>query len=312
MESPEFEGEPTPEQVERISRWLARAGYRISRPLQIRSRYSEEPPPEKRITAVILDTETTGIQPERDRLIELGMVFVELCPESGQVYRVLDVFDELEYPGMPIPPESTRIHHITDEMVAGKRIDDAEVESRLSSAALVIAHNAAFDRPFVEARFPCFAGKAWACSLTQIPWAEEGIGSAKLEFLAYACGFHFTGHRAATDCHALLEILQQPLPASRTRAMQALLENARLPEFRVAALSSPFESKDRLRERNYRWNADRKVWSKGVSRDALDAEVSWLREAVYAGRPFSLELEKLTAMNRFSRRPGKVEIQRYD
>lgn len=89
-----------------------------------------------------------------------------------------------------------------------KRINDAEVESLLADVSLVIAHNAGFDRVFVESRFPIFATKAWACSFKQIPWSEEGISSGKLEFLAYNCGFHFTGHRASTDCHALLEVLQ--------------------------------------------------------------------------------------------------------
>ena len=225
---------------------LQSANYRVIRPLEIRDSFSSAPPPEKLITVAILDTETTGTNSNRDKIIELGIVFVEVCPKTGQAYRVVRVFDELEYPGMPIPEESTRIHHITDEMVAGKMINDAEVKSLMSDVSLVIAHNASFDRAFVEDRFPIFARKAWACSWSQIPWADEGISSGKLEFLAYTFGFHYTGHRASTDCRALLEVLQSSLPSSGTLATLALLQNARQAEIKVSALGSPFESKDAL------------------------------------------------------------------
>jgi DNA polymerase-3 subunit epsilon len=304
--------DPQSEQVSQVTDWLARADYRVVRPLQSRLSFTDAPPPERLITVAVLDTETTGVSFGRDKLIELGMVLVEVCPESGQAYRVVRVFDALEDPGMPIPEESIRVHHITDEMVAGKRIDDAEVEALMASVSLVIAHNAGFDRAFVEARFPLFAAKAWACSFRQIPWSEEGVGSASLEFLAYRSGFHFTGHRASTDCHALLEVLQGRLPKSGALAMQTLLQNARLPELRLAALASPFESKDALKGRAYRWNAEKKVWARSIPKQALDDEVAWLRAAVYAGKGFRLELEKMTAMNRFSQRAGAIEVLRYE
>lgn len=123
-------------------------------------------------------------------------------------------------------------------MVAGKRIDDSALEALMAEVALVVAHNASFDRVFVEQRFPLFAAKPWACSFMQIPWSEEGFGSAKLEFLAYQSGFHYTGHRATTDCYALLEVLQQTLPVSQSKAMQTLLQNARQPEIKVSALNN--------------------------------------------------------------------------
>ena len=303
--------EPQPEQLALVTDWLNRANYRVIRPLQIRTAFSASQPPGKLITVAILDTETTGINFGRDKIIELGMVLVEICPETGQAYRVLKVFDELEDPGMPIPEESTRVHHITDDMVAGKRIDDAEIESLMASVSLVVAHNAGFDRLFVEERFPVFATKAWACSFRQISWSEEGMGSASLEFLAYRCGFHFTGHRATTDCHALLEVLQEPLPNSGSIAMQVLLQNARIPDIKVTALGSPFESKDALKERAYRWNAEKKVWAKSIPKQDVDDEVAWLKTSVYAGKGFRLELEKMTAMNRFSNRPGAIEVLKY-
>ena len=312
MTSIDLTQEPKADQIELISDWLNRASYRVVRPLQLRNSFCDTPPPEKLITVAILDTETTGTNSSQDKIIELGMVLVEVCPQTGQAYRVLEVFNELEYPGMPIPEESTRIHHITNEMVAGKRINDSEVESLMSGVSLVVAHNAAFDRVFVENRFPIFATKPWACSWSQIPWDNEGISSGKLEFLAYAFGFHFTGHRASTDCHALLEILQNTLPQSGTLAMQTLLQNARLAEIKVSALGSPYESKNVLKERNYRWNGDKKIWAKNIPLPILDAEVSWLKQAVYEGKSFRLELEKMTAMNRYSNRPGPTEIVKYD
>ena len=94
----------------------------------------------------------------------------------------------LEDPGMPIPAESTKIHGITDDMVIGKKIIDADIETLLADVSLVIAHNATFDRGIVEARLPIFQEKAWGCSFAQIPWKNEGISSAALEFIAYRLG----------------------------------------------------------------------------------------------------------------------------
>lgn len=302
---------PTPEQINLATDWLGKANVRVIRPLEIRSAYCTDQPPEKLITVAILDTETTGTNQSRDKVIELGIVFVEVCPSTGKAYRVTRVFNELEDPGMPIPEESTRVHHITDEMVAGRRINDAEVEALISKATLVVAHNAGFDRVFVEKRFPIFATKPWACSFRQIPWSEEGVSSGKLEFLAYTCGFHFAGHRASTDCHALLEVLQNTLPTSGNLAMHTLLQRARLAEIKVSALGSPFDSKDVLKDRNYRWNADKKVWAKDILQANLDDEVTWLSEAVYAGKAFKLEFEKITAMNRYSNRSGQIDVVQY-
>lgn len=288
---------------------LSQLGYRFTRPFTSRTCYSDATPSEKLVKAIILDTETTGTDSTKDRIIELGMVMFEYCRESGQVYRVLDTFDELEDPGIAIPPESTKVHGITGDMVRGKKISDAAVQAFIADSSLIIAHNAKFDRAFVEIRFPFFESKAWACSFAQVPWTDEGLGSAKLEFLAYRFGFHYEGHRASNDCHALLEVLQQDLPESGVKAMLQLLENTRTKELKIWALNSPFESKDALKERGYRWVADRKLWAGSVAFTQLDKEVEWLRGAVYGGRKFKLELEKVDAMNRFSTRRGSVEIR---
>ena len=139
--------------------------------------------------AVVIDTETTGTDLAEDRVIELALVKFEYDRESGAVGRVLEVYDGLEDPGRPIPPESTAIHHITDAMVAGKRLDEAAIERLLDGVGVVIAHMASFDRPFVERRLPGFASLPWACSLQEVPWDALGLGGRKLEYLAYRYGF---------------------------------------------------------------------------------------------------------------------------
>ena len=223
--------------LEEVLNWLKIKDYKVTRPFTPRASYSDAICPAKLVKAAIVDTETTGVNQSVDKIIELGIVIVEYCPESGQVYRVLETFNELEYPGMAIPPESTKIHGITDDMVASKKIDDAAVEALLADVSLVIAHNANFDRGFMEARLPIFEKKAWACTYAQIPWKAEGIGSSSLEFLAYRFGFHFSGHRASNDCHALLEVLQSDLPVSGIKVMKMLLETARVPEVKIWSIA---------------------------------------------------------------------------
>ena len=276
--------------------------YRVLRRLVPRDEFG--PRPAAPAVGVVIDTETTGTDPRQDRIVELSVLRFEYCPATGVPSRVLEVYSSLEDPGRPIPPESTAIHGITDEMVKGQRIDDARVEALLSGATLVIAHNAAFDRPFLEARLPAFAAKPWACSHVQVPWSEEGLAGSKLEYLGLHCGFFYDAHRSESDCRALLEVLRTPLPKSRRTPLFVLLEQSRVPGLELWATGSPFESKDTLKARGYRWNPEKRCWYRRVTREQLPDECAWLKNAVYGGRPAQVELEIQDATVRFSGRPG--------
>lgn len=275
-------------------------GFKVIRPLTPRICYTNLPPPDKLLKAAILDTETTGLNLGADKIIELGIVIVEYCPETGHMYRVLNTYNELEDPGMLIPSESTKIHGITDDNVRGKRMSDAEVEALMADVALVIAHNAAFDRGFVEVRFPFFKEKAWACSLMQIPWKGEGFNTSNLEFLAYRFGFHFSAHRASDDCFALLEVLNSELPVSGTNVLKMLLDAARTSDIKLWALNTPYEAKDKLKKRGYRWDDVRRMWFTTVLQEEVALETDWLKSKVYENRAFQIEREEMDAYNRFS------------
>lgn len=115
---------------------------------------------------VIVDVETTGLDHRRDEVIELGFVRFEHI--EGQVLRVTGAFSALREPGVPIGPRISRLTGITPGMVAGHAIDPDAVADMLAGVDLVIAHNAAFDRPFCEALHPAFSYLAWACSVDEV------------------------------------------------------------------------------------------------------------------------------------------------
>ena len=259
---------------------------------------------------VVLDTETTGLDQGKERIIELAMLRVDFDNATGLPVGAVQVYDGLEDPGKPIPPEVVALTGIHDADVQGRRLDEARVAELLDGVDLIIAHNAGFDRPFVESRIAQFAHLKWACSFADIDWKAQGRGSAKLESLAQASGWFYDAHRAEMDCHALLAVLAQKLPGEAHTGLAQLLQAVTLPSYLLQATNAPFEAKDKLKGRGYRWNADQRVWHTRLKTDAdLNAECEWLKDQVYGQRRALVQLEKQDALVRFSSRPGVVTQQ---
>jgi DNA polymerase-3 subunit epsilon len=266
---------------------------------------------------LVLDTETTGLDHSSCRIMELALLRVDINRRTGQPVGAVQVYDGLEDPGQPIPPEVQKITGIDSSMVAGQKLDEALIATMLDGVDLVVAHNAGFDRPFVEARLPAFTDKDWACSFADIDWKKLGHGSSKLESLALANGWFYDAHRAETDCHALLAVLQADLPAEAQPADTAdasvplnglalLLAAASQLRYRLQATGAPFDAKDTLRVRGYRWDAAAKVWHTRLGSAAeLDAECEWLKVNVYR-RSAQVTVETLDARVRYANRPGVV------
>lgn len=308
-------GPKTPKPVsaadpETMARELERhPDYRVLRRL-VPQLHFDGVPQGKVVKLLVLDTETTGLDQSRDKIIELALLRVNVDSASGLPTGDVEVYDGLEDPGMPISKEIETITGISSDMVKGQRLDEARIATLLDGADLVIAHNAAFDRPFVEARLPQFQALPWACSFADIDWKQEGQGSAKLEYLAMAQGRFYDAHRAEVDCHALLAVLQAMLPVSRQTGLARVMAAAQNPGYRLQATAAPFDAKDLLKARGYRWNAEGKVWHTLLADEALlQAECDWLKTAVYGNRAARVQVEKLDARVKFSGRAGELSLR---
>lgn len=251
---------------------------------------------------VIVDTETTGLHHAKDEVIEIGAVAFTYG-DDGEIGNVVGVYSGLRQPSSPIPTEITRLTGITDEMVADQDIDIAALDALIEPADLVIAHNAAFDRPFCEKLSPSFVPKPWACSVSEVRWAELGFEGSKLGYLVSQSGLFHEGHRAADDCHALLEVLSRQAGEERLPVFGELLQSAARSRVRIYATNSPFDMKDHLKGRGYRWSDGSdgrpKSWWVEVDEDLYDDELNYLRTEIYRWDEAEPLTIRLTAEGRF-------------
>lgn len=255
-------------------------------------------------TAVIVDTETTGLDVQRDEIIEIGMIAFSY-DAVGNFGKVIGTFSGTQQPSRPIPTAITQLTGISDEDVRGRSIDKLAVESLLSPASLVIAHNAAFDRPMCERLSSMFAEKPWACSATEVDWRRFGFEGTKLTYILNQFGQYHTGHRALDDCIALLNILRLNLSDAGRSVLAELLSCARITRYRISVIS-PYELRGALRSRGYRWypgspGRPRSWWIEKEERDK-DDELAFLQRQTHL-HDGNIIVEKVTALNRFRLAP---------
>jgi DNA polymerase III subunit epsilon len=275
--------------------------YRILRKLEPRA-VAEVVRPEFPLRGVILDTETTGLDHRKDEIIEIGAIAFTF-DHAGNIGDVTGLYGGLQQPSIPIPAEITKLTGITDDMVAGQVIDIAALRNLIDPADLVIAHNAGFDRPFCEAFSPIFADKAWACSNSEIQWAAHGYEGTKLGYLIGQAGFFHDGHRAVDDCFALLEVLARQVDGAPISAFAELHQASQRSRVRIFAENSPFDMKDLLKARGYRWSDGSdgrpKSWWVELAEEVLDDELHYLRSEIYRWPDADPLIRRLTAFDRF-------------
>ena len=153
----------------------------------------------KDLHLVVVDTETTGLDPRAERVIEVGIIHFE----GG---RVVDKYGVLIDPGKPIPQEVVELTGIKDADVAGGPPFEAvaaEVAERLSRG-VIVAYNLPFDRAFLTVELER-AGLAWPDQpcldpLILVRELHRNQGSKKLGAAAARMGITLEeAHRATAD-----------------------------------------------------------------------------------------------------------------
>jgi hypothetical protein len=236
----------------------------------------------------------------------------------GRYVLTPEVFTHLE----AVKPDHTGEIQLTDALqsmarenrllavkLRGQRFDDAAVSDLAERASLVIAHNAAFDRPFVEKRFPFFAAVPWACTVTQIDWQAERLPARSLEFLLFKFGWCINAHRALDDAEGVLGLLLDQLPQSGRPVLKALLEASTAASSRIYAVGAPFDKKELLKQRGYRWSDGSgsmpKSWWISVPESQEQDELAFLSAQVYPqGGAAGVDVRRVGPLDRFSIREG--------
>lgn len=178
------------------------------------------------VDAVVLDTETTGLDPKGARILQIGAIGLR-----GGILRESEQFDTLVDPGVPVPPGSTEIHGIRQVDLEGAPAF-ADVAGELHAfigQRVVIGHNIGFDLAVLKREHER-AGLAWTPPrvldtriLGQL--AAPRLAAHSIETLAAWLEVEVSGrHTAMGDARVTAEIFIHLVPHLRERNIRTLAE----------------------------------------------------------------------------------------
>ncbi|MGI9385380.1 MAG: DUF294 nucleotidyltransferase-like domain-containing protein [Methyloligellaceae bacterium] len=178
------------------------------------------------VDAVALDTETTGLNPQESRVIQLGAV--KVCNGALLEDRC---FDELVNPGVPIPQVTIDIHHITDADVRDVPAfgEAAPAFDRFCGVSVALGHNIGFDLAILQAEFER-AGLIWTrprsldtLVLTRI--VNPVLPDFGLDTIADWLEIEIAGrHNALGDSLATARVFLKLVPMLRAQGIRTLAE----------------------------------------------------------------------------------------
>ncbi|MCB0520195.1 MAG: GIY-YIG nuclease family protein [Lewinellaceae bacterium] len=163
----------------------------------------------------IVDIETTGGKAARDKITEIAIVL-----HNGQ--SVVDTFESLINPEVPIPYGITELTGITNEMVADapRFFEVAKQVVKMTEGAVFVAHNVRFDYSFVQEEFRRLGFtyiRKQLCTVRLARKAFPGFHSYSLGNLILAMGLKAGDrHRAMGDTMATVDLFERILATEST------------------------------------------------------------------------------------------------
>lgn len=216
------------------------------------------------------DLETTGLSPETDTVTEVGAVLWDTETNSPVKF-----FNKLIAIDRPVPDLIVKLTGITDTLLAEHGEDATKVwtefEEFIKPAELFMAHNAPFDRGFVQNIIPAMADpKLWIDSIVDVEYPEH-IKTRSLTHLAAEHGFlNPFSHRALTDVLTMLEVVSN-------YDWNEVIANAKTPNVTMRAMVT-FNDNQKAKTAGYRWDSDRKFWIKSIKETRTNEETLKCRD----------------------------------
>ena len=216
-------------------------------------------------TLLIIDTETTGLDPQLDHCLEVGVILFDV--PSRQV---------LAQHSFLLPVDANAAEAINRIPAAATNLPQpwrpalSYLQSLLDAADVLVAHNAAFDRQwFGRGHLPA-TDKPWLCSMEEMRWPAERLLRSRPSVRDLALAYEipvWAAHRALTDCIYLAEVFR------RCDELEQLVERGLEPRQLMRAQVS-YDDRHLARDAGFRWNEPVKgAWARRLSeREARDLD----------------------------------------
>ena len=194
---------------------------------------------------LIIDTETTGLDPQTDQCLEVGAILFDVLSRSvlAQQSFLLPVSSNSAEAINHIPSSITRLKQPWKEGLI-------YLEQLINSSEILVAHNAAFDRKwFGKSPLP-EVSKQWLCTMEDIAWPASKQLKARPSVRDLALAYEipvWSAHRALTDCVYLAEVFR------RCDDLETLILQGLEPRKLMRAQVS-YEQRDLAKKAGFTWN----------------------------------------------------------
>ncbi|MDP6196271.1 MAG: 3'-5' exonuclease [Prochlorococcus sp.] len=217
-------------------------------------------------TLLILDTETSGLDPKQDHCLEVGAILFHAPRRAvlAQHSFLLPVQDNAAESINHIPADVTRLNQPWREGLE-------YFQALLDAAELLVAHNAAFDRQWFGKDHLPAVSKPWLCTMEDIAWPVDRQLRSRpsVRDLALAYGVPvWAAHRALTDCIYLAEVF------CRCNDLETLLLHGLEPR-RLMRAQVSYQQRHLAKQAGFRWNDPvQGAWTRRLS-DRQAAELDF-------------------------------------
>lgn len=209
---------------------------------------------------LIIDTETTGLNPNDDRVIELGAILYSVSYQTV-IHQISILFSAPDNPAEKINRIPSSVLPTIEPNLQKWML--WTFEQMVKHASYAVAHNAEFDRQWFNGQHLPQLMKEdkpiqWLCTMDDFTWPQQNRPGESLVTLALAHGIGVSSaHRALTDCQLIAALFDR-------------MEKDRLPEI-IAAAARPkflfkadviYDDRQLAKDAGFKWNPDRKMWTR--------------------------------------------------